>query len=185
MPTNNQRATALVTTAVIVFGGAGIASMAKDTRASGGELAHNSSAQKVVTVEKEGWPLTDSSFAGGSDTFLSITLNGVRNAKGKLYVMVFDNADAFASYDYERAVDIAVLPAVTESVVTKFPQLSERAFAVVVFHDENNNQQFDIRDEYPVEGYGTSNAINAYETLNFHEARIRPGPISIEMFYWD
>lgn len=186
MPTNKQRIVAVGTTAALVFGGAWMASMAKHTPVNAGEASQGIAETKPITMQettlgsKAEIPAPSKSASGAH---LTVSIDGIRNTKGKIYVMVFDNAAAFASYDYQRTVGFAELPASVQRVATEFPDLSGKAYAISVFHDENGNQQFDMSGGYPTEGYGTSRAKSAYDDLEFHQARVKPGPIRVKIFY--
>ena len=186
MPTNKQRIVAVGATAAIVFGGAWTASVAKNIATNASQTTDSTVKAKLRTMEKgaqEPKPEPATFSKSTSDVHLSVSINGARNTKGKIYVMVFDNAAAFASYDYRRAAGFAELPASTQRITTNFPHLTGEAYAVSVFHDENGNQEFDMSGSYPTEGYGTSRAISAYDDLKFHQASVKSGPVAVKIFY--
>jgi len=186
MPNNKQRMAAVAATAILVIGGAWIASMAK--HASGNADDSTQSAVKMKSVALRQLPLKPESVLAApaksiSNADLIVSIDGVRNTNGTVYVMIFDNAAAFMSDDYQRAVGFTELPASVQPISAEFPDLTRKAYAVSVFHDENSNQQFDMNGDDPIEGYGTSRAKNAYDELKFHRARVKPSPIGITMFY--
>ncbi len=186
MPTNKQRVAAVLTTAALVMSGAWTASLAKLGQTNGKAVADGIAVSKPVpkTENTQDSKLeTSVSAEQTNNPYLTVSINGVRNSKGKIYIMVFDNAAAYASYDYQQAVGFAELPASTRRITTKFPDLADKAYAVSVFHDENGNQQFDMQGDYPAEGYGTSLAKSAYDNLKFHQAIVGPGPIGVRIFY--
>jgi len=165
------------------MGGAWTASLAKQTPLNASETTQSTVETKQVNMAVEPNSEIAAPSKTTSGTPLTVSINGSRNTKGKIYVLVFDNAAAFATYDYERAVGFAELPASTQRVTTKFPDLTGKAYAISVFHDENGNERFDMNGDYPTEGYGTSRAQSAYDDLKFHQASVRPGPIGVKLFY--
>lgn len=116
---------------------------------------------------------------------LQISIAGVRNASGRVLIMVFDDAISYSSYDYEGAVAYQELPAQKGELRVNFPSLSRGAYAVSVVHDENGDYELNTVQEYPVEGYGTSNARSPYEELSFRQAAISSAEVSIRMMYLD
>jgi len=116
---------------------------------------------------------------------LDVQIHGARSNAGSVVVMVFDNAQAFNNYDYNQAVGYKEVPASTRPLVATFPHLRSGPYAVTVFHDENEDLEFNISGQYPLEGYGTSNAKNYTQTLSFEQALVDAGAVSIELFYID
>ena len=114
---------------------------------------------------------------------LSITISGVRNADGKILVLVFDEKQAFANYDYTKAAGYTELPASPQPIKHTFKNLTSGPYAITLFHDENNNQDFDMENGIPLEGYGTSGAKGPYDEVNFERALTKAGNIPIRMYY--
>ncbi|WP_415904030.1 DUF2141 domain-containing protein [Neptuniibacter sp. QD48_55] len=79
----------------------------------------------------------------------------MRNDKGQIIAQLFDNPDAFNSNRYDQAVRTLVMPAKNFSEELSFNQLPHGEYALVLFHDENNNQQFDQTGSL-IEGYAYS-----------------------------
>ncbi|WP_109356663.1 DUF2141 domain-containing protein [Sphingorhabdus sp. EL138] len=191
MPTNKQRIAALAATATIVLGGGWLASLISPANASGtdaievGNITPTSSqtkprepSSKPVRVSQK-----EAQVQARSGKTMQVSINGIRNNRGKIYIALFDNADAFNSHDYDRAVGFVELPAKEGSLNVNFPDLAGKPYAMSVFHDENGNQNFDLSGGYPSEGYGTSHAKSAYDEPKFHQASLKPGSIGIRLHY--
>jgi uncharacterized protein (DUF2141 family) len=99
---------------------------------------------------------------------LRVVIHGVASSSGSLMVGLYDSEDHFRSAianaanagllnDRSRLVGIAMRAAAgTQSVV--FTNLKPGRYAVIVFHDENDNGKLDENPwGVPTEGYGFSN----------------------------
>ena len=130
-------------------------------------------------------PLLGSQAAYGEDAGLIVNIDQVRNDKGTIWILVFDNEAAYDAYDFEKVISYkAVKPAEGDNQA-KFPELTKGPYAIGIFHDENNNDDFDMaRNGYPLEGYGTSGADTAYSEPDFKEASVMPDkPVHVRLFY--
>ncbi|MEM7439892.1 MAG: DUF2141 domain-containing protein [Pseudomonadota bacterium] len=157
MPTNTQRVVGAIASIGITVGGAWLASKAHSDLAS--------------TAQAE--------FPNG----VSLTFKNVRNAKGNIVVMVFDNRDAFKSYDYSRAVRYAEVAARHGDVAVTFPDLRTGPLAIAAFHDEDKDQDLNMEGDWPSEGYATSGALDAYDTPTFRGASLSNSDVTITMYY--
>lgn len=90
--------------------------------------------------------------AGG----LNLSIDGVRNAKGSVLALVFADATAFDQLDWYSAVQYADIPARTDRVSHRFPDLEEGPYAVFVFHDENGDQDLNYSEQRLLEGIGAT-----------------------------
>lgn len=193
MATNQQRIFAIATTTAIVFGGGWLASILAPTTVNAADSAETKQATSERTRENQqkGSPKKASVLKSAPpvksipNASMKIVIDGVRNNRGKIHIALFDKASAFDNYEYTQAIDYRELPARKGSISVDFFNLEEKPYAISLFHDENGNQEFDTTNGYPLEGYGTSRATNAYEELKFHRASIQPGLINIEIFYTD
>jgi uncharacterized protein (DUF2141 family) len=130
---------------------------------------------------------------------LKVTILGVRSDAGAVMIGLYDRADRFQSAitntahigllkDKGRLVGVT-MRARTGSQSVGFMQLSPGRYAVIVFHDENDNG---ILDEdvlgMPTEGYGFSNnAMGFFSAPSFDGAAVTVGThdmsISIALIY--
>ncbi len=168
----------LAATTCLFFGGAWLASgMTSETPAKVEAQAAAEAAQTPASAADLS-AQTENSYGE-----LEVTVTGARNTNGRIIILVFDKEATYDAYDYENAVRYAELAAVTAPVTHRFTGLSADAHAVVLIHDENENYDLDIVNGFPVEGYGTSNADNAYEELSFQKAAVEPGSVSVRIHY--
>jgi uncharacterized protein (DUF2141 family) len=90
---------------------------------------------------------------------LRVRIDGARNAKGQIVVLLFRNANGFTS-DGSKAVRAQQvrIDAQTLSAQAVFEGLPPGDYAVTLFHDENMNGKLDTSFlRIPKEGYGFSN----------------------------
>lgn len=88
---------------------------------------------------------------------LSIELSNIREAKGNLYIAVYDRADAFMKIETVRTKKIVPVSQ-TGSLKILLGNLPAGSYAVSCFHDLNENGELDANlFGIPVEPYGFSN----------------------------
>ena len=115
---------------------------------------------------------------------LVVELTGVRNAKGKVGILVFSSANGFPE-DGKKALHEVQTDAKKGKVVFKLPALKNGQYAFTVLHDENGNQKLDKNlIGYPKEGVAISN----YQKLarpKFPQAAIKnpKSPVKLKMLY--
>ncbi len=114
---------------------------------------------------------------------LVLNIHRIRNDKGAVIILIYDDAYAFARGDYTRAAGFAEVEAASGTVRAEFPFLTSGPYAVFVFHDENSDSNFAMRGRYPEEGYGHSNSRGAFEAPPFDVAAVGPGTVDIRMHY--
>jgi uncharacterized protein (DUF2141 family) len=99
---------------------------------------------------------------------LKVTIEGVRSSAGTLMIGLYDSPEPFNTA-IDKATEVGTLNdearlggvalraiAGTQSVV--FTNLNPGSYAVIVFHDENDNGKLDKNIwGVPIEGYGFSN----------------------------
>lgn len=100
---------------------------------------------------------------------LTVTVLGLRSEVGELLIGVYDSAEGFKSALADSATKSALLPeawrVVGASLRAKpgfrsitFRDLPPGRYAIIVFHDENDNGLLDENAfGVPIEGYGFSN----------------------------
>lgn len=129
-----------------------------------------------------GSTLNESSISASSGG-LRVAVNGVRNNKGSIIVMVFDNVAAYEEYDYNRAVGFTQIDAKKGTVNVTFDNLNSGPYAIVILHDENQDSELNMKNGIPQEGYGSSGAKTAYDEPSFEQASVNSGKVIIKMFY--
>ncbi|MGH6990934.1 MAG: DUF2141 domain-containing protein [Stellaceae bacterium] len=91
---------------------------------------------------------------------LTVTITGVHNAKGDVYVALFNGPKKFPDGDY--SLRHLKVNASTTPIVVSFNDIPPGTYAVGCYHDENSNHKFDTNwIGYPLEGYALSNGIRA------------------------
>ena len=156
MPSNSQRIFGAVASICITIGGAWLASQAYSKT-------------------------DDASMTYPSG--VTVTFEGVRNAYGNIVVMVFSDRDSYKAYDVNQAVGYLETPARKGTVTAAFPDLTTGPYAIAAFHDEDGNQDLNMGDDWPLEGYATSGATDIYDTPTFRRATIRDAKVAVRMYY--
>ena len=122
---------------------------------------------------------------------LTVKIKGIRNAKGKIAVVLYGDAKGFpldpSSAAAAKQVDIDP-QTLTATVV--FEKLPQGVYAATVLHDENmvGKMEFDSAGT-PLEGYGISNNPDSSEgPPTFDESKfsvnLPDAAIEIAMTYW-
>ncbi|MES2113637.1 MAG: DUF2141 domain-containing protein, partial [Pseudomonadota bacterium] len=101
---------------------------------------------------------------------LTVEVAGLKNAKGKVLVAVFNRADDFL----KQPMRGAAIDARSGSVRVVIPDLPAGDYALSVFHDENGNGELDANPVgMPIEPYGFSNdAMGNYGPPSFQAALV-------------
>jgi len=128
--------------------------------------------------------------AQGNST-LTVKIKGIRNAKGKINVVLYNKGDGFPM---DRTSAIAVkqvdVDPKTMTATVVFDKLADGVYAATVLHDENlvGKMEFDAQGT-PIEGYGISNNPDSssgpptWDASKFTVSQ--PGSaIEIAMIYW-
>lgn len=116
---------------------------------------------------------------------LTVTLGNIRSDHGNVIIMVFADAKSYETYDYTKAVGYKEIKAKSGLMTASFPELTGGPYVITLFHDENGDQDLNLQGEYPIEGYGTSNADGKYQTLDFNRASIMAGSVTVKVHYLD
>ena len=91
---------------------------------------------------------------------LIVTIQGMRDADGYLYVALFTKPDGFPDGNY--SAQHMKLKAAAEPLTVVLADLAPGTYAVGAYHDENSNGRLDTNViGYPTEGYALSNGIRA------------------------
>jgi uncharacterized protein (DUF2141 family) len=99
--------------------------------------------------------------SSSQQNILRVQLGGFRSNNGKPHCTIYNDAAAFPSHD-EKALKESEAPAIANSQAeVDFAGLAPGKYALVCFHDENNNGKFDENAlGMPKEGYCFSNNIH-------------------------
>ena len=108
--------------------------------------------------------------AGAAD--LTVEAAGIRSEEGSLFVAVYDEARAFRADRIDKAFAVAGMAIPGERVRLTFHDVPAGAYAVSLFHDENNNGDLDMRRGVPEEGYGISNSTDRFDEPDFARAAV-------------
>lgn len=131
----------------------------------GSSVRHRSRALGALTLLLAAPAVLGASAPGGN---VSVTVTGLRSAKGKVLACLTTQAKAFPDCDKDPAARSATAPAGT-SVELDFGPVPAGHYAVSLFHDENDNGRLDKSLMLPSEGYGFS-----------RDAPVRFGPPSFK-----
>jgi uncharacterized protein (DUF2141 family) len=90
---------------------------------------------------------------------LTVHVTGLRNATGKVSVLLFQDGKGFP-LEFASAVAMKQVEIDAQTMTAKvvFEKLPQGAYAMVVLHDENMNGRMDFDGQgIPLKGYGISN----------------------------
>lgn len=116
---------------------------------------------------------------------VSIQIKGIRTSKGQIIAQLYDDMHAFNNNRYDKALSTITVPAKGFSGSLLFEQLSNKQYALVLFHDENSNNRFDQIGTV-LEGYGYSNNVGKTALPNFQQAAFvanKDKSLTINMIY--
>lgn len=102
---------------------------------------------------------------------LTVTIEGIKNNKGQVGVLLFNQAQGFPQND-KNSVRQELIQAKKGTVSVSFDNLPHGTYAITVMHDENTNLKLDTNLlGIPKEGYGFSNNTrNLFRAPRFGEA---------------
>jgi uncharacterized protein (DUF2141 family) len=133
---------------------------------------------------------TPSAPAAATST-LTVKIKGIRNAKGKIAVVLYGDAKGFPldPSNAAAAKQVDIDPQTLTATVV-FEKLPQGVYAATVLHDENlvGKMEFDSEGT-PLEGYGISNNPDSSEgPPTFDESKfsvnLPDAAIEIAMTYW-
>ena len=100
--------------------------------------------------------LSAAALGSGKDDDLLVIVTGLRSQKGNVHIALYDDPDRFP--DSDGMILKVEVPIVKGMARHKFIDLEHRRYAVAVYHDENDNDQFDQGFlGIPLEDYAFSN----------------------------
>lgn len=114
---------------------------------------------------------------------LQLTIEGIRNGDGNILIAVFSGAKAYETLDFWQAEAFAAVPARPGKAAHAFPELSSGPYAVVLFHDEDGDEDLNYDANQLLEGIGVSGARGPEDEPGFAQASVLPGNVTIRVFY--
>ncbi len=103
---------------------------------------------------------------------LTIEVIGLRSENGLVFMTIYDNADAFEQNSTTNYITYAAKRVKKGTASFSTNRLYGGPYAISVFHDENSNEEFDMTNDRPTEGWGYSNNVGQIENPKFEAAAI-------------
>ena len=104
---------------------------------------------------------------------LHVTVNNLKSTKGQVIIAVFDSPEDYL----KKPVDERAVPVNDDLTgIAEFNDLPPGTYAVVAYHDKNNNGDLDRLLVMPREAYGFSNGARG----TFGPARFKSAAVSVE-----
>ncbi|MCF8369352.1 MAG: DUF2141 domain-containing protein [Bacteroidales bacterium] len=92
-----------------------------------------------------------------SSTVIVVKVIGLRNDNGSVGITLFNSAEGFPM-DFNKAIRKKYIEIKNNTVETTFKDVPEGAYAIAVYHDEDNDRKMDTNFlGIPKEGTGSSN----------------------------
>lgn len=123
------------------------------------------------------------------DTELQVLFTNIKEAKGQVFIAVYDHPSDYMSADKIRAQRILQVSA-RGNISCSFPELTPGTYAISCFHDVNGNGMLDTNFlGIPTEPYGASNNVRPrFRAPNWEETRFewtqKTAPIRIRLQKW-
>lgn len=127
--------------------------------------------------------------AARAESPLSVRIEGVRNAKGVVHVLLFDKARPFDKQLYGKLFRYAKVPAAAGTLTAAVKNVPAGTYAAMIHHDENDNGQFEMKGPVPLEGYAYSNNVGTEAVPSFKQAAFAHAdaavPLTVTMIYFE
>jgi len=120
-------------------------------------------------------------------TTLSVEVTGLRNNTGNVFVCLY-TASPFTNR--ANIAEYCKTGIINGKAATEFRNIPFRDYAVLVFHDENLNNNHDVSaDNVPLEGIGLSNSFEKAANMpDFEQTKFYFGQakqqVMVKMLYW-
>ena len=100
---------------------------------------------------------------------VSVQINNVTSDKGKVYFVLYNTEEGFNSKNYFKGEISNIKNGVASAT---FMNLEPETYAIVCFHDANDNGKMDFETNgMPLEDYGSSNNVMNYGPPQFNDAK--------------
>jgi uncharacterized protein (DUF2141 family) len=117
-------------------------------------------------------------------TTLSISVGGIADNRGKIILLAYDDEKAFSAGDTSAAVGYAEADAKTGSITIQMAVYGLGLYAIVALHDANSDNELNMKNGRPSEGYGVSGGLDPYSPVqNFTRAATVRGEARVRIVY--
>ena len=100
---------------------------------------------------------------------IEVQIKNVTSDNGKVYFVLYDNEEGFRSKNYFKGKTSDIKNGIA---TVKFSNLEPKIYAIVCFHDANDNDKMDFEENgMPLEDYGISNNVMSYGPPQFNDAK--------------
>ncbi len=100
---------------------------------------------------------------------INVLVNKMGSNKGKVYFTLYDSEKSFLERAYVQGKQASIENGVAKVV---FNNLSPKTYAIICFHDENDNKKMDFQENgMPIEDYGASNNVMNYGPPTFDDSK--------------
>jgi len=130
-------------------------------------LSCSSQKTLITKVKKEGVRIT-------------VTVPKINSSKGKVYFALFNSKESFQQ---KQAFQSATGSVKQQQTTVTFTDIPKGEYAILCYHDSNENQKFDMKGFMPVEDYGYSNNVVLYGPPEFNPLKfeVQKTDISLEI----
>ena len=101
---------------------------------------------------------------------LTVSVSGIRSDAGVVHVVVYNDAQSFSEVSIAGIVTFATENVQSGALDVTFTGLSAGTYALMLHHDENQNDELDVSRGLPLEGWSFSNNVGAEDMPTFEEA---------------
>jgi len=100
---------------------------------------------------------------------VNVIINNIVSNKGKIYFALYDSKESFNQKKPVKSIVSEINNGISK---VSFDNLNPNIYAIVCFHDANNNGKLDFETNgIPIEDYGVSNNIMNFGPPQFIDAR--------------
>lgn len=101
---------------------------------------------------------------------LVVQVTGLRSVQGVVHVLVYDDEAAFNDASLIDLATYATHRVSSDQLTVRLRGVLPGRYALMVHHDENENDVFDYRGALPLEGWGYSNNVGQVDIPTFASA---------------
>ncbi len=100
---------------------------------------------------------------------INVKVNKMVSNKGKVYFALYDSKKSFIERSSVQSKQAIINNGVAKVI---FTNLIPKTYAIVCFHDENDNNKMDFQENgMPLEDYGVSNNVMNYGPPRFEDSK--------------